>query len=53
MSASDSLQQLASRQFKIPASLIVYFNAGQNLNSLPPGAVIRIPVSREAALHIL
>jgi len=53
MSSSDSLQQLASRQFKIPASLIVYFNSGQNLNSLSPGSVIRIPVSREAALHIL
>ncbi len=53
MGSSESLQQLASRQFKIPTSLIVYFNAGQNLNSLPPGAVIRIPVSREAALHVL
>ena len=53
MSASDSLQQLAHEQFKIPASLIVYFNPGQNLNSLGPGTVIRIPVSREAAMHIL
>lgn len=50
---SDSLQRLASRQFNIPASLIVYFNAGRNLSSLPPGATIRIPVSREAAQHIL
>ena len=53
MSASDSLQHLAQEQFKIPASLIVYFNPGQNLNSLGPGTVIRIPVSREAAMHIL
>ncbi len=53
MSASDSLQHLAQQQFKIPASLIVYFNPGQNLNSLAPGSVIRIPVSREAAMHIL
>ena len=53
MSASDSLQHLAHEQFKIPASLIVYFNPGQNLNSLAPGSVIRIPVSREAAMRIL
>ena len=53
MSASDSLQHLANEQFKIPASLIVYFNPGQNLNNLAPGAVIRIPVSRQAATHIL
>lgn len=53
MSASDSLQHLAQQQFKIPASLIVYFNPGQNLNSLAPGSIIRIPVSREAATHIL
>ncbi|MEI6125577.1 MAG: transglycosylase SLT domain-containing protein [Pseudomonadota bacterium] len=43
----ESLYTLAHGQFKIPPSLVLYFNARQDLNNLHAGSIIRIPVSKQ------
>lgn len=42
----DSLCKITQDQYKVPTSLILYFNSKRDLTSLHPGAVIRIPVSK-------
>lgn len=42
----ESLYTLAQGQFKVPPSLVLYFNSRLDLNNLHTGSVIRIPVSK-------
>jgi len=46
LGTGDSLCKITQDQYKVPTSLVLYFNSSRDLNSLHPGAVIRIPVSK-------